>query len=373
MRIEQLTFSRFLAAISIVVFHFGYDVFPFNFESIAFLFKQANVGVSYFFILSGFVMIIAYGKKKEVNKKSFYVNRFARIYPVYFLALALVFVAQMLSGVQFRFFEFIINLLVVQAWVPTYALAFNGPGWSIAVELFFYALFPFLFNTFLKKWSLKRLIVWAVGFWFVSQLVFNALYYSPFYKEIPSTSHDFIYYFPLMHLNEFIVGNVLGVYFIKYLKDVKRNFDWIVLGLIVAIVVLLKMDLPINYHNGALAILFIPLIAFMSMNNGVITKVSKWKLLVYLGEISYGIYILQKPVFMLVKYCMKYINVSDPLVVFYVATSILLLVSAVSYTYIETPMRNGIKQLFKRPRKRIDKSFNAQALRSKQLTNLLND
>ena len=44
MRIEQLTFTRFVAAISIVIFHYGKDVPPFNYLS--FLFQQANIGVS---------------------------------------------------------------------------------------------------------------------------------------------------------------------------------------------------------------------------------------------------------------------------------------------------------------------------------------
>ena len=86
MRVEQLTFTRFIAAISIVIFHYAKDVPPFNFDVISFLFNQANLGVSYFFILSGFVMIIAYGQKKNISFLSYMQKRFARIYPVTFLA-----------------------------------------------------------------------------------------------------------------------------------------------------------------------------------------------------------------------------------------------------------------------------------------------
>jgi len=48
MRIEQLTFTRFLAAISIVIYHYGKNIFPFNHEITSFIFRQANLGVSYF-------------------------------------------------------------------------------------------------------------------------------------------------------------------------------------------------------------------------------------------------------------------------------------------------------------------------------------
>jgi peptidoglycan/LPS O-acetylase OafA/YrhL len=60
MRAEQITFTRFFAALSIVVFHFGKNISPFNESSIKILFLQAHIGVSYFFLLSGFIMILAY-------------------------------------------------------------------------------------------------------------------------------------------------------------------------------------------------------------------------------------------------------------------------------------------------------------------------
>lgn len=87
MRIEQLTFTRFIAAISIVIFHYGKESILFNNNLVGYVFKQANVGVSYFFILSGFVMIIAYHNKSEINFIEYFKNRFARIYPVYLLAI----------------------------------------------------------------------------------------------------------------------------------------------------------------------------------------------------------------------------------------------------------------------------------------------
>lgn len=89
MRIEQLTFTRFIAAISIVIFHYGKESQLFSNFLVNFIFKQANVAVSYFFLLSGFVMIIAYHKKTKIHFLEFIKNRLARIYPVYLLAIIL--------------------------------------------------------------------------------------------------------------------------------------------------------------------------------------------------------------------------------------------------------------------------------------------
>jgi hypothetical protein len=67
MRIEQLTFTRFIAAVAVVIFHFGREVFPFQHPILQPLVLSANIGVSYFFILSGFVMIIAYNKQPNID------------------------------------------------------------------------------------------------------------------------------------------------------------------------------------------------------------------------------------------------------------------------------------------------------------------
>ena len=70
MRIEQLTFTRFLAAIPIVLFHYSREIFPFNTPALNFWVVNANMGVSYFFILSGFVMAIAYGNRHRDTAES---------------------------------------------------------------------------------------------------------------------------------------------------------------------------------------------------------------------------------------------------------------------------------------------------------------
>jgi peptidoglycan/LPS O-acetylase OafA/YrhL len=84
------------------------------------MFEQANVGVSYFFILSGFVMIIAYIDKENIDFFEYVKNRLARIYPVYFLAIILILVIRFFAGVNLV--DLILNALMLQAWVPEKAL-----------------------------------------------------------------------------------------------------------------------------------------------------------------------------------------------------------------------------------------------------------
>ena len=64
----------------------------------------------------------------------------------------------------------------------------------------------------------------------------------------------------------------------------------------------------------------------------------------FLGEISYSIYILQKPIFYCAKWIMKYLNINNGTIVFYSALFILIIISGVSFKYFETPLRRKINR-----------------------------
>lgn len=343
MRIEQLTFTRFIAAVSIVVFHFGQKSFIFNNEYVGFIFKQANVGVSYFFVLSGFVMVIAYESKTTICFTEYIKNRFARIYPVYLFAIVLVLLPQFLTN-NVDFEGLILNLLMIQAWFPGQALSFNPLGWSLSVELLFYVLFPFLFNFLYKKERFKNITIGILLFWFISQVVFHFLV-SMNYIVFSYKGND-LRYFPLMHLNEFLIGNLAGFCYVNEIKKKKRKLDWQIGIVAVAIGVLLKFPIGLNFHNGILALLFVPLILLISLNDGRLTSLFNNKLCVFLGEISFGIYILQYPVFSIISaYSVnKYFQIDDFTVVFFIRLILLILLSSLSYVFIETPIRNKIRK-----------------------------
>ena len=349
MRIEQLTFTRFLAAISIVVFHFGTKLFPFNLEATNFLFQHANIGVSYFFILSGFVMIVAYGNKDKVDYADYIKKRFARLYPVYLLAILLYLVYVLVKPYHNSndYKGLFLNIALAQSWVPGQALTFNSPGWSLSVEMFFYLSFPLLYNYFYRKTVLRKSALVVLLVFVISQLLLHYLLYSSFYKGFPSASHDFVHYFPLMHINEFLIGNIAGLFFL-HSGYKRKNYDLIIIALTAAVALLLKFQFGISYHNGMLAFFFVPLIFLISLNTGFLTRISNNKLLVFLGEISYGIYILQMPVFKLGNTVMrtKFLNMGyNPGLIFSVNFVLLIVVSAISYKYIEKPVREKLSRM----------------------------
>lgn len=352
MRIEQLTFTRFIAAISIVIFHFGMNSFIFNNDFVSFLFTRANVAVSYFFILSGFVMIIAYRNQIHLKSRIYFKNRFARIYPVYFLAIILLLTSKLFENIKLD--ELFLNLTMLQSWFPDKALSINYPGWSLSVEFFFYITFPLTFK-FLLRNNLLKISISIITFWIVSQVIY--LLFINGAIEIPVYSVVDINYNPLFHFNEFLIGNLTGLYFLKSI-DNKNSTKYNNLFIFIFLTLLclsLKYQISLSYHNGLLAIIFAPLIFLIAKSKGLISTFFSNRLFVFLGEISFGIYIYQVPIWiisglLLTDYRMdKYLGIvehtSDNTFAFFIKLFILILVSAISYVFIESPLRGKIKKI----------------------------
>lgn len=334
MRIEQLTFTRFIAAVSIVVFHFGKDIFPFQSTLLHPLVLSANTGVSYFFILSGFVMIIAYHKQPKVDFLQYYIFRTARIFPAFLMSLFLMLLYLFITGIDIEPKNLILQALLLHSWIKEYCLSLNFPSWSLSVEILFYLLFPFFFNHLYKKYKRRHLALCILLFWILSQLSFILIQYS---GTIQPDIKNYVLYFPFLHLNEFLAGNLLGLFFTSR----SFNFKSSVISIIVFcfLLALLHTNIPsLYFHNGLLVPVFCLLIFLITSDNWFVTSIFKHKYLILLGEISYGIYIYQLPVYKLSMFFFRKVLKFPPIdLLFYICLLILIVISYLSYKYIETP------------------------------------
>lgn len=354
MQLDQITFTRFIAALTVVFFHYGQSVFPAN---IPFLFENITAGpiaVGYFYVLSGFIMAIAYyqpqhDKQIAISKKKYWIARFARIYPVYLLAL-LIIVAAKFKTLADNWETLPLHLLLLQSWIPGYPITLNTPGWSLSVEAFFYLCFPFLLIWIYKRGT-KSMTLFCLLLWIATQVILLSALNSEAYA--PKTHlHDFIYYNPLMHLSSFIMGMLCGIYYKNSEKNkwVKNNSFW--LGLSFALLFLLIwarphleqfLDFKLAFTNGLLAPAFLLIIVLLGKNRGAITKHFSHAWLILLGEASYSLYILQKPIHGLYD---KIITPRIPLpefIHFYIFLILLIIISILSYLYFEKPMRKMIR------------------------------
>jgi len=154
--IASLTSLRGLLACWVVAFHFWNDVltlFP-DLDFASPFVRKGWVAVPAFFMLSGFVLTLNYyGRFARLGRASyrgFLRQRLGRIYPVHVVALSVVLVLKAADGAlglrptdeNTTLRDFILNLLLVHAWVPDFRMSWNYPSWSISSEWFAYLLFP---------------------------------------------------------------------------------------------------------------------------------------------------------------------------------------------------------------------------------------
>lgn len=343
--IDTLTSLRFVFALMVFGAH-CYVIDPFFG---AHFFKEGFVGVSFFFVLSGF--IIAYNYEDKLSKqttarRTFWVARFARIYPLHLLTL---FLAALLGGYVAAngtldwWKHFFASLLLLQAYVPKadYYFSFNSPSWSLCCEQLFYFLFPFL-----ALWAHRgRKLVYL--FLVCAVLVVVGMYFTPVEKI-----KGYWYVNPLTRLPDFIWGMLLYKGYIR-LKNlsITRWQGTVAEILAVAVFILFcwgAAEVPKVYRYSCyywLPVAFI-LLSF-ALQKGALSQLLSFKWLIIGGEISYGFYLIHLFVILTYKQCEEFYRwqLSWPVVVplLFVLTVML---SLLSYYYFEKPMNKQIKKRF---------------------------
>ena len=351
MRIESLTFFRFVAALMVVFFHFGGDI------GLPTALLAGQQMVTFFFVLSGFVMVVAYYRRDHIDLKAYWWARVARIFPVYFVALMMMVVFHWVRHSDFEPLAILLNVFFLQAWISPYPLSVNSPGWSLSVEMFFYLLFPLLV-VLIKRWRVQPLLVLAVAFgtWLLTQGLSIAALNLGWYQGYPSLSHDLMFYFPLTHLCSFLLGVAAGVWFLSRKTD--SLSDWISLPLIAlsafiigymlqnAALIQWQIGLKLPFESSFLAPFFGLFIVSMALCHSRLISVFSLRPLVLLGEASYSLYILQIPLRHVYWAGMTPFGEIDPVAKFIGLVLFLIAVSIMSFLYFEKPANRYLRYTF---------------------------
>lgn len=310
--LDALTSLRFFAAAYVVAFH--YDRYFFASAPRLDAVLLGFSGVTFFFVLSGFILAYNYAAvdfSAPGAKPRFYRARVARIAPVYLLALAVhlpwfvgwvLKTPQPLQGLMAS--GAVLAPLGLHAWVPGAACSLDCPSWSISVEMFFYALFPILLPLVLR--SPWRVAVATLALWCALTALATILWsaHAPGLSLIepeagglaPVLLAQFVKYFPLMHLPEFVAGLLLFVVWRRVKLPV-----WLSLAAFVLAVPVLLASVhatpPAVLHNGLTVLAWAPLIlAGAAMRGGPLCT----RPLIFLGKISFALYLLHIPVYAMV-------------------------------------------------------------------------
>jgi peptidoglycan/LPS O-acetylase OafA/YrhL len=167
--LAQLTGARGIAAWAIVLYHLRLSIDGLPASAVAVLAK-GYLAVDFFFLLSGFVIWLAWHDRVAGETWRFWQKRFARIWPLhaamllFAVALALALAIRGNPDRAFPWAELPLHLLLVQQWGTTTALHWNDPAWSISAEAGAYLLFPLLIRCVdWRRWSAPMLVVACAG------------------------------------------------------------------------------------------------------------------------------------------------------------------------------------------------------------------
>jgi peptidoglycan/LPS O-acetylase OafA/YrhL len=310
------------------------------------------VAVSFFYLLSGYVLSLVYLRDGQaLNKSRFFAARFARLYPLYFVTLVaatpelLAWEVQrhgMKTGMIKTVEIFAANVAMTQVWYSPRLLRINPPSWSLCGEIFFYMCFPLL-GTLLWKLRGARLWMTALTLYVGGQALVWGMR--------TQLSFEMAMVLPPFHLSTFALGVLLARWqTLQQEQKPKRQIRvWhvnAVLALSVGGVSLSALlvpffGVPAPYNNGMLVPIFAGFIWALS---AVSTPLSRWlcgRWLVALGNSSYALYLIHTPMLALF---LHFRWVSHAFYPVYLALCVGL--SLLSFHYFETPARLWLLERF---------------------------
>jgi len=358
--IPVLTTLRFPAAFAIVLFHFlAYTPCP------EWVWDGFGAGVAFFYVLSGFILYYNYVDLPD--RGFFWVARFARIWPVHLLTLALIFLLLpfwRLEGHASVGLTLPANIFLLHAWLPFQGsvLSYNGVSWSLSVEAFFYLCFPWLLG-WMKSFGAMPLLI--ASFLIAFAIVLFAGIFLP--------SHaSFVWPFnPLTRLFEFVLGMATCRWWMRERAISTSRAKWTAQELLsLAACVGLVIGVPLVIHALDVAGSFaswlgseLPVLGFAALiwtfahQRGVIAHALSSRACEWFGEVSFALYMCHQVLLRWIDpRVMHHISHATLFFLLYFAASLLL--SAAIFHLVETPARRAILRLYKRRQSPIPARYN---------------
>lgn len=271
------------------------------------LINEFHIGVSIFFVLSGFLITFRYydGSFKKEWFKRYVQNRIARVYPMYFLLTSLAFIFLFFQNKQgdHPLLVYVMNISFLRGFFDELKFTLVAQGWTLTVEECFYFSAPLIFMLLKKhKWWI---IIFPMGLILIGCWIVNGLKGTGYYGFFRSYHFLFVYTF-FGRCFEFFCGIGLALYF-KNKLAIERKGSLLTYGglvLITLLVILLSL-LAIGDQSGihtslgiiinnfflpiSISLFFYGLISESSIPRNILSS----SFLVMLGKVSYTFYLIQ--------------------------------------------------------------------------------
>jgi peptidoglycan/LPS O-acetylase OafA/YrhL len=333
--IKALTSMRGLFALWVLSYHLVVLSEPHHVNPGGF-FGKGYLGVDFFFLLSGFVLAGAYGRKFGVwpsgrRYLGFLISRFGRIYPLNVaVTAACVFVAWLVRH-PFPPWQVIAEAALVHRWpfVPAIYEAINGPAWSISCEILANIGLPLFVLILLASPATVASIFGLSALLGIAVLGYDN--HGSLDLSVANSLNPTIRSFC-----EFAAGMLIFRW-----RKMTFDSDWIVAGLAIAATVSVLADFP----DPITVVLMVLIILTVAGNSHAVATYLGLRPLHFLGELSFSIYLIQLPLILAVQHF-----ISSSVLVATIVLPGTLALSLLTYRFIEMPARIRSKRFAARIR-----------------------
>jgi peptidoglycan/LPS O-acetylase OafA/YrhL len=354
---------RFIGTVIVLLFHIERRKSALDIPSIGKYYVKSGLGqcaMTSFFVLSGFLIIYILlnerNKTGTIDIKRFYKRRAARIWPLYYILIFLVFLLgnnesfkTSASWVQTNDYPLLVAFYLLH--LPNFHVFFTSSVlalthlWSLGVEEQFYAICPWMIK---RSKKILKVLVFIVVFKVILKILVTSSY-----RMFDLTDDMVLFLKQLDHFlftlrfEAFAIGGISAYFLIEkketvlnfiYRPDIQRLNSFILL-----------LTVPLGYFSESLHLLFSVnfgiIILNMAGNNKPFFMLDN-KYTNYIGQISYGIYMYQIPVIILISNAFAPNYSSDYSVIwnitYHVAcVAVTVLISVFSYEFIERKFIDG--------------------------------
>ncbi len=327
----ELDGLRGIAALSVCIFHFS-------------LFKYGVTGVDLFFIISGFVIYMSLENAKTIGE--FWKSRVIRLYPVYWFSIIVAVFCSIwiLPAVHYNLRFILGNFTMMQPIFRCGNLV--GVYWTLYVELTFYGLMT-LIMVFKKLNKIENIILLLLAITLSLNITYlYAAVSHPGYARFFIALRGLI---PLIsHFHMFAAGIVF--YLVKTGGYSAKRLFILVMSLLL-VPVTHSMGGTVFYYLSATehivcCVLFFAIFVLFIHNNA---RALKWKVLVFLGDISFALYLIHASLGAAVNlYLSRYLH---PFGAQLAGIAVSIFAAWLITDYYDKPVRSFLKKAFKKTRR----------------------